>query len=73
MITRKRQQGWEFAFLGADIDAYASGVVLGIKAGNILNYKGSQSKQAFRTVAVSTVCYANDPSSTDDLFDEDDS
>lgn len=41
MIQDKRQGGWEFVFLGADQDAYESGMQLGIAHGNIANYVGA--------------------------------
>ena len=34
-------KNWEFLYIGADIDSYASGTEIGIKASNIANYEKS--------------------------------
>ena len=35
----KKHSDWEFIYIGADIDSYASGGAIGIKRDNIANYK----------------------------------
>ena len=35
----KKHSDWEFIYIGADIDSYASGGAIGIKKDNIANYK----------------------------------
>jgi hypothetical protein len=43
LIKSKEDEGWTFAFLGADIDSYAVGGAIGMAAGNTANYvKGNE-------------------------------
>jgi hypothetical protein len=41
LINRKRSEGWEFVFLGANQDAYAVGAGLGIARGSTMSYTGT--------------------------------
>ncbi len=38
LISRKTEEGWEFLFLGANIDAVSSAQAIGIKADRAVNY-----------------------------------
>lgn len=57
LIDEKKKGNWTFVFLGADQDAYAAGCLLGIDKGNTLSYNSTQTKQMFRSVAVSSNAY----------------
>lgn len=41
LVRGKRLDGWEFVFLGADIDSYSVGNMLGIDPSNVANYLSS--------------------------------
>jgi hypothetical protein len=45
LIKSKEDEGWTFAFLGADIDSYAVGGAIGMAAGNTANYVKETSSQ----------------------------
>jgi hypothetical protein len=52
MVGERREQGWDFVFLGADVDAYQLGGTLNVPVGNTVSYaSGSQSAQAFGALA----------------------
>lgn len=61
LIKEKTAAGWQFNFLGAGIDAYKQGAMMGIAAANTMSYnaadKGSTTS-AFTTRARATVAYA---------------
>lgn len=38
LVERKQNEGWEFIFLGAGLDAFATGTSMGIKGQNTLSY-----------------------------------
>ena len=58
----KKHANWEFIYLGADIDSYQEGSLLGIKKDNIANYSKSSAgmKNMFRSVAYLSECMASD-------------
>lgn len=56
MISKRREQGWTFAFLGADQDVYAEGGKVGIAAGNRVAWDKSRpgSEKMWKDVSHST-------------------
>jgi hypothetical protein len=75
LIDEKKREGWTFAFLGADQDAWITGQLLGIDKGNVLSYCSAQTKAAFQTVTRATLSYTNGSGSKTSRFfsDHDDS
>ena len=53
LIARRKAEDWQFVFLGADIDAYATASSLGILREETLAYAGSRSLGTFREMAES--------------------
>lgn len=71
LIADKKKEGWTFAFLGADMDAYTASSLIGISKGNTANYTSSQTSQAMRKVATASINYSNNGSvQTDGFFEE---
>ena len=57
LIDEKTKQGWPFAFLGADQDAWDASQKMGIPRGNPLSYASQDTSQAFQAAALSSVKY----------------
>ncbi len=55
MIAEKKKEGWTFAFLGADMDAYAASSAIGIPKGNTANYTNSKIDGAMRGLAEASI------------------
>jgi hypothetical protein len=55
LIAEKKKAGWEFVFLGADIDAYAASQSLGIAGNRTLQYGGANTKGMYQSLASATV------------------
>jgi hypothetical protein len=69
LIEEKKKEGWTFAFLGADQDAWVTGQKMGIPKGSSLSYASAQSRKAFQDVAFSTSEYLRDRGrQTDEFF-----
>ena len=69
MIAEKKKAGWTFAFLGADMDAYAVSAAMGISKGNTMNYASAQTQTAFGITSTSTSNYLrNGGKQTDSYF-----
>jgi len=69
LIDKKKKDGWTFAFLGADQDAYAASRKIGIPQGSSMSYASEFTKDAFRDVAYSTSDYIkNKGEQTPDFF-----
>lgn len=58
LVKEKTAAGWQFVFLGAGIDAYATGSALGFAASNTMSYGRGNSAQAFAAMGASTSRYA---------------
>lgn len=67
---QKDVYSWEFVFMGANIDAIASGVSLGIDARNTLNYAATAAgtHQLYESVSSSMNAYRSSNSSRADFF-----
>jgi len=73
LIKEKRDSGWAFAFMGADIDAYVVGVALGVDKGSTLSYASGQESTAMRRVGAASITYtASGGTKTSKLFSDDD-
>ena len=73
LIEDKKKEGWSFAFLGADQDAWLASQALGISRGSTMSYNSAQTKGAFRAVATATVIYAHSGGTqTNSFFSEQD-
>lgn len=59
LIAEKKKAGWTFVFLGADQDAWAVGMQLGLDRGNVMDYDSQETQAMFRGLSASTICYAN--------------
>ena len=52
MVGKRRERGWDFVFLGADIDAYDLGSTLNVPLANTMSYaSASQSGEAFASLS----------------------
>lgn len=50
LIESLRPQGWQFTFLGADVDAFSTATQLGIPLGDTANYSKKMSGQTYAAV-----------------------
>ena len=57
LVERRRAEGWQFIFLGADIDAYETAGNFGILKESTLAYSGNQSLRSMTVVAESSLGY----------------
>ena len=67
-VAEKTAAGWQFVYLGCDIDAMDQGADLGIAAGNTMSYRRSSSKDAFQMLQASTKAYMDTGSTTSASF-----
>ncbi len=53
LITKRREEGWAFAFMGANQDSYAEGARLGVDQRSVQNYEASEEGvgEAFASVS----------------------
>lgn len=58
LIKSKKHQGWQFTFLGADIDAFTPAKRMGIDLSKTASYSKSRSDATFAASARNTVAYA---------------
>ena len=57
LVAEKTKLGWQFAYLGADLDAMEQAAAVGIGAGQVLSYSASDAKLAFNRLSKSTAGY----------------
>ena len=59
MVTEQRKAGWEFTFMGADVDAYAMGAQLGIAPQAVYAFSANpqSAARAFASMSSSTTAY----------------
>ena len=67
-VAEKTAAGWQFVYLGCDIDAMQQGGALGIAAGNTMSYDRKHTGQAFATLTDSAARYAVRGSKTGATF-----
>jgi uncharacterized protein YegL len=65
-ITQRQEQGWEFVFIGAGINAFQSGTAMGFNAVNTMSYGANphHTSKMFGQMAHNTVSYARGMSAT---------
>ena len=68
LITKKRADGWAFAFFGADQNAYTASAQIGVAAGSTMSYTSADSAPAFAAVSASTTSYRASMGATSDSF-----
>jgi Mg-chelatase subunit ChlD len=66
LIEEKKRKGWMFTFLGANQDAWQTGLNMGIAQANSINFVGTaaSTKQAFYAAASATNAYSLHASKT---------
>jgi Mg-chelatase subunit ChlD len=58
MVGERRERGWDFVFLGADVDAYQLGGALNVPTGNTMSYAStSQAAPAFAALTGTATRY----------------
>ena len=67
-VAEKTAAGWQFVYLGCDIDAMQQGGELGIAAGNTMSYDRQHTGHAFATLTASAAHYASGGSKTGAMF-----
>ena len=67
-VAEKTAAGWQFVYLGCDIDAMQQGGELGIAAGNTMSYDRKHTGKAFATLTDSAARYAVRGSKTGATF-----
>ncbi len=73
LISEKKKGNWTFVFLGADQDAWVTGMALGLDKGNVMSYASAETLGAMRSVSSSTAAYLqSDGTKTAGFFDEED-
>ncbi len=59
LIEEKRKAGWQVAYLGAGVDAFAEGARMGIAQGQSMNFAGAHASATMDSFATSNVRYAS--------------
>ena len=67
-VAEKTAAGWQFVYLGCDIDAMQQGGELGIAAGNTMSYDRKQTGKAFADMTDAVTRYASGGSKTGAMF-----
>lgn len=62
LLKGKQADGWEFVYLGCDLDAMGCGADIGIQAANTLAYDDRSVGRAYKGLAASTVRFARSAS-----------
>ena len=57
LVTERRAKGWDFVFMGADIDAYSAAQSMNIPVTNTMAYVSGASHAAFASVSSSIASY----------------
>ena len=71
LIEKKEEDGWQFAYLGANQDAYAEGQKLGVAGGSTINYGQTKTSETFAAMADSSRKYSEAGSVADRNFFQD--
>lgn len=68
----ENNHGWEFIFLGADIDAFRSGGQMGVTPGKTANFDKAKITETFQTISRNTTAYRKSAPNTkiDNFFDD---
>jgi Mg-chelatase subunit ChlD len=57
-------KGWQFIFMGTDIDAYGEAGGLGISTTNTVKYRRDNTRELYRSIGMNTVAYASSANAT---------
>lgn len=57
LITQRRAEGWEFMYLGANVNAFAESGALGIRAGTTSGYNVKTVRNTFDAMGAAAVSY----------------
>jgi uncharacterized protein YegL len=68
LIESKKRDDWTFVFLGANIDSFSVGNIIGIDYGNIANYSYATMDSAFTGVAKGSIARSHSPNLKTDSF-----
>jgi hypothetical protein len=71
LIEEKEKEGWQFAYLGANQDAYVEGQKLGVSAGSTINFGQTKTAETFSAMADSSLRYSQRGSAVDQDFFKD--
>ena len=67
LIEQKTKDGWTFAYLGANQDAFAEASAIGIAPGCTMNYDANHTPNAMRVLSAAMSCQASGQTQTVDL------
>jgi len=67
LIEQKTKDGWTFAYLGANQDAFAEASSIGIAPGCTMNYDANRTPDAMRVLSAAMSCQASGQTQTVDL------
>lgn len=67
LIETKTKEGWTFAYLGANQDAFSEAGAIGIAPGSTMNYDANRTPEAFRVLSAAVSCQASGQSQTVEL------
>lgn len=59
LIADKEEEGWTFAFIGADQNAWGAGKGMGFAKGNVMSHDSRKIGGAFEKLGVATVSYCS--------------
>lgn len=59
LIEEKKKEGWQFVFIGCDIDAMGEGAKIGLDAGTTLTYDRANPSKGFSKLRSARVAYAS--------------
>jgi uncharacterized protein YegL len=68
IVESKKEENWEFVFLGANIDSFSAGGAMGLSLGSTTNFEMSDISTAMRGLAAHTVMATNVESYTSGEF-----
>lgn len=68
IIEEQKKNGWEFIFMGANIDAFKEGAAIGVSGGNAFNFAATSDgiKDSYFNASSATAMYRVSSSSSDD-------
>lgn len=69
LVEEKKAQGWEFVFLGANIDAWATGTSYGISGQSVMDYDAQAVPGTYKTLSSATSRWRS--ADRDSFFDSD--
>jgi hypothetical protein len=70
LVKEKEKEGWKFAYLGANQDAYAEGFKIGIAVADTLSYDQSKTDGTFKVATAATLRYAKNPTASSNFFED---